>query len=119
MNWRELLKTSTGAVISLAWRSKPSESSPASALPESKSNKQKTSTDPKFRRLAAGHNTYWRFSPSKFHKIIKWAQRAEKVVAQLCPTGDIEKDYYSMGAVKKRPDVRVPSPDTYVGLFAH
>lgn len=44
--------------------------------------------------IANGHRTYVHFHPSQFRKIIQWARRAEKAVADLCPSGDLEKDYY-------------------------
>ena len=44
--------------------------------------------------LCNGHGTFFRFSPSQFHKIQKWALKAEKAVVDLCPTGDLEEDYY-------------------------
>jgi glyoxylase-like metal-dependent hydrolase (beta-lactamase superfamily II) len=46
--------------------------------------------------LAAGHNNTYYFAASKFRKIIKWAERAEAAVRALCPSGDLERDYYSV-----------------------
>ena len=45
--------------------------------------------------VAAGHGNFYYFAPSKFRKIIKWARKTEKVIAELCATGDIEKDYFN------------------------
>ncbi len=44
--------------------------------------------------IAAGHGTYFRYRRGHFRKIIRWAQRAEASVRALCPTGDLEKDYF-------------------------
>ena len=44
--------------------------------------------------LACGHGTYYRFAPSHFRKIIRWAERAERATKALCPTGSLERDYY-------------------------
>ncbi len=44
--------------------------------------------------IAAGHGTYFRFSPSQFRKIIRWAQQTEKTLAALCPDGDLERHYH-------------------------
>ncbi|MEN6302401.1 MAG: MBL fold metallo-hydrolase [Armatimonadia bacterium] len=49
--------------------------------------------------IAAGHvNQYHHFAP-KFGKIIRWAKRAEDAVRALCPSGDLEQDYYSVNTV--------------------
>ena len=53
--------------------------------------------------LANGHGTTFRFTTSRFRRIIRWAQRAERAVRALCPTGDLERDYYVVG---KRPSTR-------------
>ncbi len=68
--------------------------------------------------VAAGHETFWRFSPSKFLKVIEWARRAEKAITQLCPDGDIEGQYYSLGVrtdknIKAKPDVRLLKNESY------
>jgi len=44
--------------------------------------------------LCNGHGTCFRFHPSQFRKIPRWALRAEKATRALCPTGDLDKDYY-------------------------
>ena len=44
--------------------------------------------------LCNGHSTYQTFHASQFKRIIKWAQRGEQVMQSLCPSGDLEKDYY-------------------------
>ena len=44
--------------------------------------------------LCTGHGTYYRFHASKFNKIIHWAESAEAAVKALCPTGQLQKDYY-------------------------
>ena len=45
--------------------------------------------------LANGHRGVYRFTASRFRRIIRWARFAEKAVADLCPSGSLEKDYYS------------------------
>jgi len=44
--------------------------------------------------LAAGHGTYFRFSPRYFQKVLKWATEAEEAMRELCPSGDLDLDYY-------------------------
>ena len=44
--------------------------------------------------LAAGHGTYFRFSTRYFQKVIKWATEAEEAMRELCPSGDLDQDYY-------------------------
>ncbi len=44
--------------------------------------------------VACGHGTAYRFSPSKFRKIVRWSEKADHAVRALCPTGDLEQDYY-------------------------
>ncbi|MHB1156666.1 MAG: MBL fold metallo-hydrolase [Phycisphaerales bacterium] len=44
--------------------------------------------------LVNGHSTYMRFAASQFQKIIRWSRRAEAATKALCPTGDLERDYY-------------------------
>lgn len=44
--------------------------------------------------LVNGHNTYFAFRPSHFRKIVRWSRQAERAVAALCPSGDLERDYY-------------------------
>jgi len=41
-----------------------------------------------------GHKNFFKFRPSHFRKIQKWALATEKAVADLCPSGDLKKDYY-------------------------
>jgi len=44
--------------------------------------------------IVNGHGTWRYFKASYFRKAIRWAHRAEKAAADLCPSGDLEKDYY-------------------------
>jgi len=44
--------------------------------------------------LASGHRAFFRFTPSRFRRILKWAAFAEKAVRVLCPSGNLEADYY-------------------------
>jgi len=44
--------------------------------------------------IVNGHGTWRSFKPSYFRKVLRWAVRAERAVADLCPTGDLETDYY-------------------------
>ena len=44
--------------------------------------------------LACGHDTAYRFRASKFRKIIRWAQQAQRTVCDLCPSGSLKRDYY-------------------------
>lgn len=46
--------------------------------------------------LANGHACVYYFSRSRFKRIIKWAYFADKALRAICPTGDPEKDYYSV-----------------------
>ena len=46
--------------------------------------------------LANGHQATFRFTASRFRRIIRWAQQAERAVRALCPTGDLERDYYAL-----------------------
>ena len=68
--------------------------------------------------IASGHWVYYHFTESRFRKIIQWAHHASDVIRQLCPTGDIEKDYYNMGvepgAITKESIVRKPKGVTYL-----
>ena len=52
--------------------------------------------------IAAGHTNCYEFSPSKFTKIIAWAAEAEEAVRALCPSGDLEVDYYSAREVVRQ-----------------
>ena len=47
--------------------------------------------------VAAGHGTVCVFNPARFEKIMAWARRAEQAVTELCPTGDLDRDYYHWG----------------------
>ncbi len=51
--------------------------------------------------LANGHGAIFRFTASRFRRIIRWAQGAEKAVRDLCPTGDLAKDYYAITRIPK------------------
>ena len=44
--------------------------------------------------VLCGHNTYYAFRNSKFRKIIQWARRAEKAVIAICPSSNLDIDYY-------------------------
>ncbi|MCX6992800.1 MAG: MBL fold metallo-hydrolase [Kiritimatiellaeota bacterium] len=44
--------------------------------------------------LANGHRCVFRFTESRFRQIIDWAYFAERAVLALCPSGDLETDYY-------------------------
>ena len=44
--------------------------------------------------VTCGHDTYYRFRPSKFRKIIRWAKSAQQATLALCPSGDLAQDYY-------------------------
>jgi glyoxylase-like metal-dependent hydrolase (beta-lactamase superfamily II) len=69
--------------------------------------------------LCCGHGTFYRFHPDRFRKVQRWARRAEQAVRALCPSGDLEQDYYlhRMGPSGLRPkraqrgqDVTRPAP---------
>lgn len=53
--------------------------------------------------IAAGHDTYCHFSALRFKKIMRWAGRTEKIIADLCPSGDLEKDYYALKNITVAP----------------
>ena len=44
--------------------------------------------------VACGHGTYIRFNPRYYRKVIRWAAQAERAVTALCPTGNLDADYY-------------------------
>ncbi len=44
--------------------------------------------------LANGHCGLFRFTATRFRRIIKWARFAEKTLQALCPSGSLEQDYY-------------------------
>lgn len=46
--------------------------------------------------VAAGHTNCYAFSAGKYRKIIRWARHAHEAVQALCPSGDLERDYYSV-----------------------
>lgn len=41
-----------------------------------------------------GHQTYHRFTPSQYEKIVAWSRNAEQCLRSLCPNDDIEKQYH-------------------------
>lgn len=43
--------------------------------------------------LANGHRNLFRFTASRFRRIIRWADRAEAATRALCPSGRLETDY--------------------------
>jgi glyoxylase-like metal-dependent hydrolase (beta-lactamase superfamily II) len=47
--------------------------------------------------LAAGHGTVSRFDPARFRAVVRWARRARRATRALCPTGDLEREYYAWG----------------------
>lgn len=49
--------------------------------------------------LANGHRCVFRFTAARFRRIIRWAHFAEKATLALCPSGDLEKDYYTRAGV--------------------
>ena len=44
--------------------------------------------------VVTGHQNFYRFSPRHFRKIISWAGKAEAATRALCPSGNLERDYY-------------------------
>jgi glyoxylase-like metal-dependent hydrolase (beta-lactamase superfamily II) len=46
--------------------------------------------------VACGHQTYVRYNPDYYRKVIAWADRAEAAVRALCPSGDLGQDYYGV-----------------------
>ena len=44
--------------------------------------------------MAAGHSNTYSFCKTKFRRIAEWATKAEQAVRDLCPSGDLERDYY-------------------------
>lgn len=52
--------------------------------------------------LVNGHNTAYAFRPDKFRKIIAWSRRAEAAVRALCPSGDLQSDYYGIPGLQRR-----------------
>ena len=41
-----------------------------------------------------GHNTQVRYAPSYYRKVISWAEKSEKATRALCPSDDLDQDYY-------------------------
>lgn len=56
--------------------------------------------------LADGHGNYCEFVPAKFRRIRQWVPRAEKAVRDLCPSGDLDQDYYSLHDLLRRQVLR-------------
>lgn len=44
--------------------------------------------------LANGHRCVFRYTATRFQRIVRWARRAEKATLALCPSGSLGKDYY-------------------------
>ena len=66
--------------------------------------------------LATGHRTYYRFHASQFRKILKWTKQAEAAVKALCPSGDLETDYYHRFSSFVSPAARGGSRPQAAGL---
>lgn len=47
--------------------------------------------------LANGHRCLFAFTASRFQRIMRWARFAEKATRALCPSGNLDKDYYKFG----------------------
>jgi len=52
--------------------------------------------------LCNGHNTFYRFHPSHFQRIRRWALAAEKAVRDLCPGEDMLRHYYQNSPYGKK-----------------
>ncbi|MGI6087191.1 MAG: MBL fold metallo-hydrolase [Kiritimatiellia bacterium] len=50
--------------------------------------------------LACGHRTVYRFTASRFRRIIRWARFAEQATRALCPSGKLAQDYYFESAAR-------------------
>jgi glyoxylase-like metal-dependent hydrolase (beta-lactamase superfamily II) len=50
--------------------------------------------------LACGHRTVYRFTASRFRRIIRWARFAEQATRALCPSGKLAQDYYFDAAAR-------------------
>lgn len=48
--------------------------------------------------VAAGHGNCYAFDARKFQRIMRWAEHAEAAVRALCPSGDLDTDYYAVHA---------------------
>ena len=59
--------------------------------------------------LAAGHGTVSRFDALRFRAVRRWSRRAEERIRALCPSGDLERDYYHWGTGGPRSPYR-PEP---------
>ncbi len=46
--------------------------------------------------VVCGHDTFYTYNASKFRKIIRWARAAQSAVTDLCPSGNLEQDYYGV-----------------------
>ena len=44
--------------------------------------------------IANGHGTYVTFSREYFQKVMRWSKKSEAAVQALCPSGDLNTDYY-------------------------
>jgi glyoxylase-like metal-dependent hydrolase (beta-lactamase superfamily II) len=55
--------------------------------------------------VANGHNTYHRFAASQYARIERWAKRAQQAVKNLCPGGDVARQY-ALHDVARPPRVR-------------
>lgn len=44
--------------------------------------------------IANGHQVVYRFHPSHYRRILRWADMAERAVRDLCPSRNFRKDYY-------------------------
>lgn len=44
--------------------------------------------------VACGHGTYYQYRRAKYIKIERWAQQTERAVRALCPSGQLQTDYY-------------------------
>lgn len=55
--------------------------------------------------VANGHDTYVTYHPSQFEKIVTWSRHAERATRMLCPSGDLNRDYYLHPStrIRKRP----------------
>lgn len=51
--------------------------------------------------VAAGHSNTYAFAAAKFRRIARWATQAEAAVRALCPSGDLEQDYYLLHELLK------------------
>lgn len=54
--------------------------------------------------VAAGHGMSYLFRRSKFEKVINWATDTERAVSAICPSGDLERDYFEIKSNRRAPD---------------